>query len=64
MRATTIDAVSWGYRTIVPKECVGDRAQGPHEWNLFDIDSKYADVLSLAEVLEQLARSDGKVLVA
>jgi maleamate amidohydrolase len=64
VRATTIDAVSWGYRTIVPHECVGDRAQGPHDWNLFDIDSKYADVISLSEVLDQLAAVNGKVVKA
>ncbi|HEX4011545.1 MAG TPA: isochorismatase family protein [Solirubrobacteraceae bacterium] len=64
IRATTIDAVSWGYRTIVPQECVGDRAPGPHDWNLFDIDSKYADVMPLAEVLEHLARANGKVATA
>jgi maleamate amidohydrolase len=49
-----IDSISHGYRTIVPEECVGDRAQGPHEWNLFDIDAKYADVEPLERVLEQL----------
>jgi len=54
VRATAIDAVSHGYRTIVPEECVGDRAKGPHEWNLFDIDAKYADVEPLERVLEQL----------
>lgn len=64
VRATTIDAVSWGYRTIVPRECVGDRAQGPHDWNLFDIDSKYADVVPLDEVLAQVAGADGKVVAA
>lgn len=64
VRATTIDAVSWGYRTIVPRECVGDRAQGPHDWNLFDIDSKYADVISLDEVLGHLAGANGKVVTA
>lgn len=64
VRATTIDAVSWGYRTIVPHECVGDRAQGPHDWNLFDIDSKYADVISLREVLDQFAASNGTVVTA
>jgi maleamate amidohydrolase len=52
IRATTIDAVSFGYRTIVPRECVGDRAEGPHKWNLFDIDAKYADVEPLSTVLE------------
>lgn len=54
IRATTIDAVSYGYRTIVPRECVGDRAEGPHRWNLFDIDAKYADVEPLTLVFEQL----------
>jgi maleamate amidohydrolase len=61
VRATVIDAVSHGYRTIVPEECVGDRAQGPHEWNLFDIDAKYADVEPLERVLGQLS---AKVAVA
>jgi maleamate amidohydrolase len=55
IRATTVDAVSFGYRTIVPVECVGDRAEGPHKWNLFDIDAKYADVESLPYVLSRVA---------
>lgn len=54
IRATAVDAVSFGYRTIVPAECVGDRAEGPHTWSLFDIDSKYADVEPLARVLAYL----------
>lgn len=55
IRATTVDAVSFGYRTIVPVECVGDRAEGPHRWNLFDIDAKYADVEPLASVLAKIS---------
>jgi nicotinamidase-related amidase len=51
VRATTIDAVSWGFRPIVPEECVGDRAEVPHATNLFDIDAKYADVVPLADVI-------------
>ena len=54
VRATVIDAVSLGYRTIVPEECVGDRATGPHRWNLFDIDAKYADVEPLASVIDEI----------
>jgi nicotinamidase-related amidase len=54
VRATTIDAVSWGLRPIVPEECVGDRAAGPHATNLFDIDAKYADVAPLAEVISSV----------
>ncbi len=54
VRATVVDAVSFGYRVIVPEECVGDRADGPHAWNLFDIDSKYGDVEPLAHVVDAL----------
>jgi maleamate amidohydrolase len=54
IRAAAIDGVSHGYRVIVPEECVSDRAEGPHRANLFDIDSKYGDVVPLAEVVEYL----------
>jgi maleamate amidohydrolase len=54
VRATAIDAVSSGYRVIVPEEAVSDRAPGPHYANLFDIDAKYGDVVSLADALEHL----------
>jgi maleamate amidohydrolase len=52
-----VDAIGYGLRPIVPRECVGDRALGPHEANLFDLEMKYADVLPLAEVLAALPRS-------
>jgi maleamate amidohydrolase len=55
IRATAIDAVSNGYRVIVPQEAVSDRAPGPHYANLFDIDAKYGDVVPIAEALEHLA---------
>ncbi|MET9476431.1 isochorismatase family protein [Streptomyces sp. NPDC002917] len=51
IRATVIDACAGNYPVRVPRECVGDRAEGPHEANLFDIDAKYADVVSLDEVM-------------
>lgn len=51
VRATAVDAVSFGYRTVVPLDCVADRAEMPHLHNLFDIDAKYADVESLSQVL-------------
>lgn len=54
IRASAIDAVQHGYRAIVIRECVADRAQGPHEANLFDIDAKYGDVVSVDEVIEYL----------
>ena len=51
VRATAIDLLQYGFPAIVPRECVGDRARAPHEANLFDINAKYADVVSLAETL-------------
>jgi len=56
VRASVVDACSSGYRVIVPRECVGDRAPGPHEASLFDMDAKYADVVGLEDVLRQLER--------
>lgn len=56
IRATAVDAVQNGFRAIVPRECVGDRHPGPHDANLFDIDSKYGDVVSKAETLAYLAQ--------
>ena len=55
VRASAVDGMQYGFRVIVPRECVGDRHEGPHEANLFDINSKYGDVVSKAEVLEYLA---------
>jgi maleamate amidohydrolase len=54
IRATAIDLCQYGFPTLVPRECVGDRAEAPHEANLFDIDAKYADVVSLEQALEYL----------
>ncbi|MBI4529161.1 MAG: isochorismatase family protein [Deltaproteobacteria bacterium] len=51
VRATCVDALQYGYHGIVPEECVGDRAEGPHLANLFDIGQKYCDVIPLADVL-------------
>ena len=51
MRATAVDSCQSGFRPIVVREAVGDRSHEAHEQSLFDLDAKYADVLSLAEVL-------------
>lgn len=50
VRASVVDAVSNNFRTVVLTDCVGDRAIGPHEANLFDMGQKYADLMSAAEV--------------
>ena len=54
IRATAVDLLQWGWPTLVPRECVGDRAQAPHEANLFDIQAKYADVVSVEDALAYL----------
>jgi maleamate amidohydrolase len=54
IRATAVDAVQHGFRPICVKECVGDRHDGPHEANLFDINAKYGDVISKQEVIEYI----------
>ncbi|MBM3678942.1 MAG: isochorismatase family protein [Actinobacteria bacterium] len=51
VRATAVDGLQHGYRVVVPREAVGDRNADAHEANLYDIDTKYGDVVSLAEVL-------------
>jgi nicotinamidase-related amidase len=61
IRATAIDLLQYGWPTIVPRECVGDRAQAPHDANLFDIQAKYADVVSLEDALGYLETVPGKV---
>lgn len=54
VRATAVDGMQHGYKVVVPREAVADRAPGPHEANLFDIDAKYGDVVSIEEALELL----------
>lgn len=54
IRATAVDSLQHGYRTIVPADAVGDRADGPHKANLFDIDAKYGDVVESEEVVDFL----------
>jgi maleamate amidohydrolase len=58
IRATTIDLASWGYRVIVPAECVGDRTREVHLSNLFDIDAKYGDVEPLEATQAAFASLD------
>ena len=55
MRASTVDAYSNGYHATVVEECVFDRAELIHKIALFDLHHKYADVMTLDEVLGELA---------
>ncbi len=54
VRATVVDALQYGFRPIVPREAVGDRNPDAHKANLYDVDSKYGDVVSVEEILEYL----------
>lgn len=63
VRATIVDSFSYGYRTIVPEDCVGDMEEGPHWDNLRDVGRRYADVVKLDAVLEHL-RGEGRVPLA
>lgn len=54
VRATCIDTVSSGFAPVIVREAVGDRAEGPHEANLFDMNAKYGDVVSEAETIAYL----------
>ena len=54
VRATAVDAVQNGFRPVVVREAVGDRSAAAHEQSLFDLNAKYADVVSLDETLQYL----------
>ena len=55
IRATAVDGLQHGFRVMVLRDCVGDRHPAPHEANLFDIDSKYGDVIDSESYLDYLA---------
>jgi len=55
VRASVVDAIAHNFRPMVARDCVGDRALGPHESNLFDMQQKYADVLERDEIVAALS---------
>ena len=57
VRASVVDAMSHGFRPLVLSDCVGDRAIGPHDANLFDMAQKYAMVMTRDEALAALAET-------
>ena len=54
IRATVIDAQSYRFNTIVPRECVQDRAEASHLWNLFDMATKNGVVVDVAQVVDYM----------
>lgn len=55
VRASAVDAVQYGFVPVVVREAVGDRSQAAHDQSLFDLEQKYADVVSLDEACGYLA---------
>jgi len=54
VRASIIDAFSYGFRVVVPEDCCGDAERGPHEDNLRDCERRYCDVSNLGAMQEYL----------
>ena len=55
VRATAVDGLQNNYRVLVPREACGDRDEQAHEANLYDLNAKYADVVSVADILALLS---------
>ena len=60
IRATATDAKSYRFRPIIVRECVGDRSPVAHEWTLFDIQARFADVVPLDEALAYVSNLDAQ----
>jgi maleamate amidohydrolase len=54
VRASTVDAYSYGFHNVVVEECTYDRSMLSHKVNLFDLHHKYADVMHADEVIAHL----------
>jgi isochorismate hydrolase len=54
VRASTVDAFSYGFHNTLVEECTYDRSTLSHKVNLFDLHHKYADVMHIDEVLAHL----------
>lgn len=60
VRASVVDAVSHDFHTVVVRDCVGDRAEGPHAASLLDMEKKYADVIDFEAVAELIDGTEPK----
>lgn len=56
VRATALDALQYGFSPFVVREACADRAAGPHEANLFDLQTKYAEIISETRAIEELTQ--------
>lgn len=55
MRATIVDAFSYGLRTIAIDDACGDQDSGPHDANMQDVGRRYADVIQTDEAISKIA---------
>ena len=60
IRASIIDSFQWGFRTIVPEDCVGDHDEGPHQDNLRDVERRYCDVTTADDAISWLETWRGR----
>ncbi len=61
VRASALDAMQYGFVPLVVREACADRHAAPHEANLFDLQAKYAEVISEAEALAVIGAPTGRV---
>ena len=61
VRASTVDAYSYGFHNVLVEECTYDRSMLSHKVNLFDLHHKYADVMHAEEVIAHLEKGARKV---
>lgn len=61
VRHTVMDSTGYGFKTIIPDGTVGDRVPGVVQWNMFDMEAKFADIMSVDEVVEYLESIDPEV---
>ena len=56
-----MDSTGYGFKTLVPEGTVGDRVPGVIEWNMFDMEAKFCDVLPVDDVVKYLESIDSSV---
>ena len=56
VRGSVVDAFAYNFRALVPQDAVYDRSRTSHAVNLFDMASKYADVMPTDAAIAALGR--------
>ena len=54
VRASIVDSFQWGFRTLVPEDCVGDQHEGPHWDNLRDVSRRYCDLTTADAMIDAI----------